>query len=111
MNYLIVTDKIDSFVPIADNVWGSGTRLYYCGETPEKTPNLAFAIGSATRFETFEAAEIRLLLLCIWETDLIEHARVMPEDEAWAQWQEDLKEFEKKSGIEDSLGSQNRGCF
>lgn len=110
MSFLIVTDKIDTHIPCKENVWGRGTRLYYCGETPERMPNLAFAIGSATEFETWEAAEIRLLVLCVWETDLIDHARIMEKDEAWAQWNADLKEFEKKSGI-DVLELDKGGCF
>jgi hypothetical protein len=106
MPFLIVTDKLEVRNPVPPNVWGTGTRLYYCGEGD--IPKLDYAIGSAVQFETKEAAEIRLLLLCLWEPDLIDHGHVVEITTAWTQWHADLKTFEKKSGI---VPDRQGGCF
>ena len=111
MPYLIVTDPINTYSYVKKNEWGKGSRLYYCGEGPTM-PNLAFAISNATEFGTTEAAELRLMVLQIWEPDLIEHGHIVEREAAWAQWHEDLKDFEKRSGIEeDPLGHEQTGCF
>lgn len=115
MPFLIVTDPLLIWKepePPRENVWGKGSRLYYCGEK-DGVPTLEFAIGTAVKFETREAAEIRLLILWLWEPDLIEHGHIVEEETAWAQWHADLKFFERKSGIEDMFDERERrrGCF
>jgi hypothetical protein len=92
---VIVTDPVDWKDPSPKNIWGVGARLYYCGEE-ERRPLFKYAISDAIQFSSTEAAEIRLLVLCVIEPDLIDHGHIMEKDEAWVQWKADLVEYEKK---------------
>jgi hypothetical protein len=107
MPFVIVTDPLGIGNPITPTVWGKGSRLYYTGES-DRTPKLEWAISSAVKFETMEAAETRLMLLCVWEPELIDHGHIVEHEEAWKQWHADLKTFEEKSGI---IPDHQGGCF
>ena len=116
MGFLIVTDKISdpkgglpgATDPATRLRWGIGVRLYYCGEGPTM-PTLDFAIGSAVEFPTREAADLRLMILWVWEPDLVEHGHVVEKETAWAQWHADLKDFEQRSGLDEPR--ERGGCF
>jgi hypothetical protein len=109
MGFLIVSDPVDVDLVAKTTTWGRGTRLYYCGEGPQM-PQLEFAIGSAVEFGTREAADLRLMILCVWEPDLVEHGHIVEREAAWAQWHADLKRFEKRSGL-DNAPEDRGGCF
>lgn len=109
MKYVIVTDPFDIRDPSPKLIWGVGTRVYYCGEKP-KMPDFRYAISDAVEFDSFEAAEARLLVLCVIEPDLADHGHIMEKDEAWTQWKADLDEYQKK--LESQRESRdNGGCF
>lgn len=117
MGFLIVTDKFGgppesglagSSDPRTGVRWGIGTRFYYCGEE-DGVPRLDYAIGSAVEFTTREAADLRFMILCIRSPDLIEHGHVVEKESAWAQWHADLKDFEKRSGLDEPR--ERGGCF
>ena len=109
MTYIIVTDPCDIVEPSPKLIWGRGTRVHYCGEGP-KMPIFRFAISDAVEFESYEAAEARLLVLCVIEPDLADHGHIMEKNAAWDQWRADLVEYEKK--LESQRASRdNGGCF
>lgn len=62
------------------------------------------------KFESVEAAEIRILLLAIWIPALIDHMHVITENEALEQWTADLDEFTKKLESQ-RIPRDNGGCF
>lgn len=107
MSFLIVTDKLNTSKdglpgttdPATGARWGIGTRFYYCGEGPQM-PRLDYAISDAVEFSTREAAELRLMILWVWSPDLIERSHVVEKEMAWAQWHEDLKDFQQRSGLD-----------
>jgi hypothetical protein len=114
--FLIVTDKLmppegppGSIDPVTGVRWGIGVRFYYCGEEGG-VPKLDYAIGSAMEFSSPEAAETRLMVLCVIEPNLIDHAHVVEKESAWAQWHADLKDFEERSGL-NSVPKDRGGCF
>ncbi len=95
MSYIIGTDAFDVNEEKTVILWGIGTRAYYCGEGP-RMPKLMWALSDAVKFETREAAEARLLVLCVQVPDLIDHAHILSDNEALEQWTKDLDEFTKR---------------
>jgi hypothetical protein len=108
---VIVTDKFnaDERTGLVSFHKDQGTRAYYCGEKNGQ-PELIWALSDAVKYESFEAAEVRILLLAIWIPALIDHMHVVTEHEALKQWTEDLDEFTKKLESQRSL-RDNGGCF
>lgn len=84
MTFVIVTDPISIRDPLPGvTKWvKKGTRLYYCGEGPTM-PTLDYAISNAVQFETTEAAELRHMILCVWEPDFVDHGHIMEFKDAW----------------------------
>ena len=108
---MIVTDKFnaDERTGLVTFHKDHGTRAYYCGEKNGQ-PDLIWALSDAVKFESVEAAEIRILLLAIWIPALIDHMHVITEGEALEQWTADLDEFTKKLESQ-RIPRDNGGCF